>query len=65
MREYEVTLKSPAIYAREGAGTYQTYKLRAGNQGLAAHRAFKRFKQEYKKRDAVGYTLFLTIVRVS
>jgi hypothetical protein len=64
MRTYEVTVKVPAYYGWEGAGTMLSYKVDAGNRGLAAGRAVRLFNKEKKSLDAVGRTMFLTVVRV-
>jgi len=65
MRTYEVTVKLPAVYAREGTGTMLSFKVDAGNRGLAAARAVRLFNKEKKSLDAVGRTMFLTVVRVA
>ena len=65
MRTYEITVKTPAIYGREGAGTIRAYKIDAGNRAGAAARAVRTFCRETKPRDQVGRTMFLTVVRVN
>lgn len=65
MRTYEVTVKTPALYGREGAGTTQTFKVDANSRAMAAKKGIGQFKETYNKRDQVGYTMFLTIVRVA
>jgi hypothetical protein len=65
MRTYEVIVKTPAIYGREGAGTVNAYKVDAGSRKGAAAKAIGAFSNQYKPKDMVGRTMFLTIVRVN
>lgn len=64
MRTYEVIVKTTAYYGREGAGTTNAYKVNAGSRKMAAARAINFFTNQYKPKDLVGRTMFLTVVRV-
>ena len=65
MRTYEVTVKTPAYYAREGAGRSVTMKLLAASRRSAASFAVREFAKEYEVRDMIGRTMTVQIVRVA
>lgn len=65
MRTYEVTVKTPAYYGREGSGTIRAYKVDAGSRKSAASKAIGLFGGQVKPKDMIGRTMFLTIVRVN
>lgn len=64
MKTYEVTVKLPPVYGRDGAGTWKNYKVNAGGRGMAAKAGINLFAKEVKGRDSVGSAVTVTIVRV-
>ena len=65
MRTYEVTVKVPAYYGREGSGKYMTTKIQAGSRALAAARGVKAFMRENDTKDLVSRTMTVQIARVA
>lgn len=66
MRTYEITVKTPPVWAREGAGARHVYKVDARQRSVAVRRAVTLFAKEVDTpADLVGRTLFLTVIRVA
>lgn len=64
MKTYEVTVKRPAHYGREGSGDRGVYKVQAAGRRSAVGRAIFDFYKDHGPKDYPGRTLTIEIVRV-